>query len=92
MSFLTFSHLGAGDIFMYSKLYNALASARIAVEDPLALVRKLEHGDADSSGSTLRTVGIVLLVVLVVGALGLAVMSAATGAANSVNTTSFNFK
>ena len=80
---------------MYSKLYNVLASARVTVEEvkhnPLAMVRKLERGDADSSGSTLRTVGIVLLVVLVIGALGYAVMSAATGAADSINTTSFDF-
>ncbi len=79
---------------MYSKLYNALASTRLAVEEikhnPLALVHKLEHGDADSSGSTLRTVGIVLLVVLVVGVLGVAVMSAAGGAANSIDSASFN--
>lgn len=79
---------------MYDKLYSALVSTRLAVEEvksnPLALVRKLEHGDADSSGSTLRTVGIVLLVVLVVGALGYAVMTAANGAAGSINTASFN--
>ena len=80
---------------MYSKLYNALTIARVAVEDvrsdPLALVRKLEHGDADSSGSTLRTVGIVLLVVLVVGVIGAAVMVAANGASASIKTTNFNF-
>jgi hypothetical protein len=75
---------------MFDKFYNTLASARIAINDPLAIVRKLERGDADSSGSTLRTVGIVLLVVLVVGVLGLAVMGAANGAADSINTTSFN--
>ncbi len=77
---------------MYSKLYNTLASARIAVEDPLALVRKLERGDADSSGSTLRTVGIVVLVVAVIAVLGGAVILAANGAAKSINSTSFNFK
>ena len=76
---------------MYNKLYNALASARIAVENPLALVQKLERGDADSSGSTLRTVGIVVLVVAVIGVLGAAVMLAANGAAGSINSTSFNF-
>ena len=76
---------------MYSKLYNALASARVAINDPLALVRRLERGDADSSGSTLRTVGIVVLVVAVIAVLGGAVMLAANGAAASINATSFDF-
>ena len=81
---------------MNSKIYNTLASARIAIEDfrqnPMALVNKLERGDADSSGSTLRTVGIVVLVVAVIAVLGLAVMGAANGAATKINETSFNFK
>jgi hypothetical protein len=37
-------------------------------------VRKLERGDADSSGSTLRTAGIVFLVIAVVVTLGGALM------------------
>ena len=80
---------------MYNKIYSTLASARIAIEDirqnPMALVSKLERGDADSSGSTLRTVGIVVLVVAVIAAIGAAVMSAANGAAGKINMTTFNF-
>jgi hypothetical protein len=68
----------------------------VAVEDmrqnAAELVQKLERGDADSSGSTLRTVGIVVLVVAVIGVLGAAVMLAANGAASSINATSFTFK
>ncbi|MCL5997315.1 MAG: hypothetical protein M1546_14850 [Chloroflexi bacterium] len=83
------------DKIMFDKLYTLTASAYSAVEDfkrdPLALVKKLERGDADSSGSTLRTVGIVVLVVLVVGVIGVAVYTAASGAANSINKTSFDF-
>jgi hypothetical protein len=76
---------------MYNKLYNKLASARVAVEDVREFVQKLERGDADSSGSTLRTVGIVVLVVLVVGVLGIAVYNAANGAATSINTGASSF-
>ena len=37
-------------------------------------VTRLERGDADSGGSTLRTLGVVTLVVLVVAAIGLAIL------------------
>lgn len=73
---------------MFTQIYNTSAKAYIAIEDVKhylsALMQRLERGDADSSGSTLRTVGIVVLVLLVVVLLGAAVMAAAGGAANSI--------
>ena len=63
----------------------------LAIRVYLAL-QKLERGDADSSGSTLRTVGIVALVLLVVSVLGFAIYSAANSAATNMNTASFTFK
>jgi len=62
----------------------------LAIRVYLAL-QKLERGDADSSGSTLRTVGIVALVLLVVAVLGVAIYSAANSAATNINKTSFTF-
>ena len=49
---------------MFSKLYNSMANAYIAAYD---LQRKLERGDADSSGSTMRTAGVVALILLIFG-------------------------
>ncbi|MCL4505274.1 MAG: hypothetical protein M1434_12130 [Chloroflexi bacterium] len=78
---------------MFSKLQDLSVNAYLAVADAKTnLIEKLERGDADSSGSTLRTVGIVALVLLIVAVLGYAIYTAAGGAANSINATSFNFK
>ncbi|HEY3289334.1 MAG TPA: hypothetical protein VGK87_04325 [Anaerolineae bacterium] len=55
-------------------------------------LKDLERGDADSSGSTLRTVGIVALVLLVVAVLGVAIYGAANTTAANINSASFNFK
>lgn len=62
-----------------------------AMRDPVALARRLERGDADSSGSTLRTLGIVILVVLVVGVIGTAVYAAAGVIAGKISSASFSF-
>jgi membrane protein YqaA with SNARE-associated domain len=59
---------------MFTKLYNTSAKAYVAVAD---LRKQLERGDADSSGSTLRTAGVVVLVLAVVAAIGAAVAIAA---------------
>jgi len=77
---------------MFDKLYNSMATAYYTARDPLALVQKLERGDADSSGSTLRTIGIVVLVLAVIGVIGAAVMIAGHQAANDINSSSFNFQ
>ena len=74
---------------MYNKLYNALVVAYIIQSDPIAFVKSLERGDADSSGSTLRTVGIVALVLLVVAVLGAAIYSAAKTTAGNIKSASF---
>ena len=49
------------------------------------LVIRLERGDADSGGSTLRTLGVVTLVVLVVAAIGAAIIVKGLDAADVVN-------
>jgi hypothetical protein len=74
---------------MFTNLYNLSGRAFVAIEDfkgnTMALVQKLERGDSDSAGSTLRTIGIVALVLLVVAAIGAAVMIAARGAAGKIS-------
>ncbi|HEY3289354.1 MAG TPA: hypothetical protein VGK87_04425 [Anaerolineae bacterium] len=74
---------------MSAKLYDLSIRTWFAVEQ---LKAKLERGDADSSGSTLRTVGIVALVLLVVAVLGVAIYGAANTTAANINKASFNFK
>ena len=75
---------------MFTNLYNLSGRAFVAVND---FREKLERGDADSAGSTLRTIGIVTLVLLVVGAIGAAVMVAANSAGSTIQNggASFNF-
>lgn len=83
---------------MFSKLnnslYNAMADVYIAIDDfkrdPMAVVQKLERGDADSSGSTLRTIGIVVLVLSVVMIIGVAVIAASRDAAEKIGAASFD--
>ena len=79
---------------MNTKLNNAIAKMAVVAMDvqknPMVLVKALERGDADSSGSTLRTVGIVTLVVLVVTAIGIAV-NVASGKAVTKLGTNFAF-
>ena len=74
---------------MSSKIYDLSIRTWFAVEQ---LKTRLERGDADSSGSTLRTVGIVALVLLVVAVLGFAIYAAANTAAANINSASFKFK
>jgi hypothetical protein len=74
-----------------SNKFNALTvNAYVYLTNLMDYVKKLERGDADSSGSTLRTMGIVLLVVAVVLVLGTAVLLAARGAATSINAATFS--
>ena len=54
-----------------------------------SILGKLEHGDSDSSGSTLRTMGIVLLIVAVVTIIGLAVLTYAGRVSNAIGSTYF---
>ncbi len=73
---------------MQSKLYTAMVMTYVKLAE---MRRQLERGDADSSGSTLRTVGVVVLIVAVILLLGTAVFAAAGGAANSINAATFDF-
>ena len=75
---------------MNTKLNNAIAKMAVVAMDvqknPMVLVKALERGDADSSGSTLRTVGIVTLVIAVVILIGAAVMGAGGRAVTRLGT------
>ncbi len=73
---------------MTSKLYTAMVMAYVKLAE---LRQRLERGDADSSGSTLRTVGIVVLIVAVILLLGTAVYSAAGGAADKIDAATFQY-
>lgn len=53
-------------------------------EAPVRLVRVLERGDADSAGSTLRTIMVVIVVTAVVAAIGAAIRSAGGRAADCI--------
>ena len=74
---------------MSSKFYAMTVNAYVYLNNLMDYVKKLERGDADSSGSTLRTMGIVLLVVAVVLVIGTAVLLAARSVAGSINATTF---
>ena len=73
---------------MQTKLYTAMVMTYVKLSE---FRRQIERGDADSSGSTLRTVGIVVLIVAVILLLGTAVYTAAGGAANKINAATFQF-
>jgi hypothetical protein len=78
---------------MYTKLNNTIAKAAVTVVDfkrsPVAMLKKLERGDADSGGSTLRTMGVVMLIIAVVLLIGAAVYTAAQFVAGEINSSSF---
>ena len=71
---------------MYDKLYNSMAKAYVAIGDAKAMVRKLERGDADSSGSTMRTAGVVALVLAIFGFVAGAVYILAEATGGQVDT------
>ena len=75
---------------MSNKFYALTVNAYVYLNNLMDYVKKLERGDADSSGSTLRTMGIVLLVVAVVLVIGTAVLLAARSVAGNINATTFN--
>lgn len=76
---------------MSDKFYALSVNTYVFLSNLVDYVKKLEHGDSDSSGSTLRTMGIVILIVAVVALIGAAVMLAAHFIANSINNTTFKF-
>jgi len=69
---------------MFNNLYLKAVAVRMALENPAEFVKALERGDADSSGSTMRTLGVVLLILIIFAALAAAVTAAATQAAAGV--------
>jgi hypothetical protein len=69
---------------MKTKLYqaaNVLTELRIGIKSPSALLCGVERGDADSAGSTLRTIMVVVVVAAVVGLIGAAVQAGGQNAA-----------
>ena len=74
---------------MFDKLNGYLILALLRAQEMQA---KIERGDSDSAGSTLRTLGIVILIVAVVAVIGAAVMAAANVVAGNISSTSFSFK
>ena len=80
---------------MFNKLNNSLTKTAVMIADvkrnPVAALQKLERGDADSGGSTLRTLGVVTLIVVVVGIIGAAILTAANTVGSAISTGSFNW-
>jgi hypothetical protein len=78
---------------MFNNLYLKAANARLTLDEvaanPMALVKKLERGDADSSGSTMRTAGVVALVLVIFLAIGAAVAALASSTAGNITTPAF---
>ena len=77
---------------MFNNLYVKAAAARIALDEytnPALLVKRLERGDADSSGSTMRTAGVVALVLAIFLLIGVAVNALAGTAAGSIKEPAF---
>ncbi len=74
---------------MFTRFYTYTVNAYMLLQNLSEYVKKLEHGDSDSSGSTLRTMGIVLLVVAVVLIIGIAVLAASHLIANNISSTTF---
>ncbi len=74
---------------MFNNLYLKAAQARMAFDNPMALVQRIERGDADSSGSTMRTAGVVALVLIIFGAVATAVVILANATGAKVTTPAF---
>ena len=74
---------------MFNNVYLKAALVRMALENPAEIVKMLERGDADSSGSTMRTAGIVALVLAIFGLVATAVVVLATSTAGKVKTPAF---
>jgi hypothetical protein len=73
---------------MLDKMNGYYILALLAAQEMQA---KLERGDSDSAGSTLRTLGIVILIVAVVALIGAAVYAAAGVISGKISTTTFTF-
>ena len=69
---------------MFNNLYLKAAMVRMALENPVEFVQALERGDADSSGSTMRTLGVVILILSIFAVIAVAVRAAAAQAAAGI--------
>ena len=80
---------------MFNKINNALTKTAVMIADvksnPVALLKRAQRGDADSGGSTLRTLGVVTLIVVVVAAIGGAIVTASGIVTGAISTTSFTW-
>ena len=74
---------------MFNNVYLKAALVRMALENPAEMVKMLERGDADSSGSTMRTAGVVALVLVIFGLIATAVVVLATLVGGKVKTPAF---
>ena len=74
---------------MFNNIYLKAAVVRMALENPAEFVQALERGDADSSGSTMRTAGIVALVLAIFGLIATAVLVLARLVGGRVATPAF---
>ncbi len=74
---------------MFNNLYLKTALVRMALDNPAEIVKMLERGDADSSGSTMRTAGVVALVLIIFGAVATAVVILANATGAKVKTPAF---
>ena len=70
---------------MKTAIYNNLVKTAVIVSNPMSLVQKLERGDADSSGSTIRTAGVVALVLVIFAVIAAAVAGLADTAASGIS-------
>ena len=70
---------------MKTAIYNNLVKVAVIAHNPVgSLVQKLERGDADSSGSTMRTAGVVALVLVIFAAIAAAVAGLADATAGDI--------
>lgn len=78
---------------MFNTTYNAIAKMYVAAFDVQqnlnAWITRLERGDADSSGSTLRAVGVIALVLTVFALLNRAISTVAVNVTSTIGTPTF---
>jgi hypothetical protein len=69
---------------MFDKVYSITIDLYMVLTELKDYLYRLEQGDADSSGSTLRTAGVVILVVAVLITVGGAIFTVAGEVANRI--------
>jgi hypothetical protein len=69
---------------MFNKFYALTVHTYLLLQEMKDCVHRLERADADSSGSTLRTAGVVILVVAVLITIGKAILTLSGEVANRI--------